>query len=132
MYLLDTNIIIFLFKGKYGVAEKIRSVGLEQCFISEITVAELKYGAEKSNNPEYHRRAVTEFINDIQIIPIFDALDFFAKEKTRLEAGGNRIDDFDLLICSTAVVNDLVLVTNNVSHLGRIQGVAIEDWVIRT
>jgi tRNA(fMet)-specific endonuclease VapC len=132
MYLLDTNIVIFLFKGKFGVAEKIRSVGLEQCFISEITVAELKYGAEKSNNPEYHRRAVAEFINDIQIIPIFDALDFFAKEKTRLEASGNRIDDFDLLIGATAVVNDFVLVTNNIAHLGRIQGVIIEDWVVRT
>lgn len=131
MYLLDTNIVIFLFKGKFGVAEKIRSVGLEQCFISEITVAELKYGAEKSSNPEFHRRIVAEFINDIQIIPIFDALDFFAKEKTRLEASGNRIDDFDLLIGATAVVNDFVLVTNNISHLGRVQGVMIEDWVIR-
>ncbi len=132
MYLLDTNIVIFLFKGKFGVAEKIRSVGLEQCFISEITVAELKYGAEKSNNPEFHRRAVAEFINDIQIIPIFDALDFFAKEKTRLEASGNRIDDFDLLIGATAVVNDFVLVTNNVAHLSRVQGIVIEDWVIRS
>jgi tRNA(fMet)-specific endonuclease VapC len=131
MYLLDTNIVIFLFKGKFGVAEKMRSIGLEQCFISEITVAELKYGAEKSNNPEYHRRIVAEFINDVQIIPIFDALDFFAKEKTRLEAAGNRIDDFDLLIGSTAVVNNLILVSNNIAHLGRIQGVVIEDWVIR-
>lgn len=45
-YLLDTNICIFLLRGKYDVDKKIDQVGLENCCISEITVAELKYGAE--------------------------------------------------------------------------------------
>lgn len=44
-YLLDTNICIFLLRGKYDVDKKIDSVGLGNCAISEITVAELKYGA---------------------------------------------------------------------------------------
>lgn len=45
-YLLDTNICIHLLRGKYNVDSKIDSVGLGNCYISEITVAELKYGAE--------------------------------------------------------------------------------------
>ncbi len=45
-YLLDTNICIFLLRGKYNVDKKMDEVGLENCYISEITVAELKYGAE--------------------------------------------------------------------------------------
>ena len=45
-YLLDTNICIFLLRGKYNVNKKIDTVGLDNCYISEITVAELKYGAE--------------------------------------------------------------------------------------
>lgn len=45
-YLLDTNICIFLLRGEYNVDKKIDSVGLENCYISEITIAELKYGAE--------------------------------------------------------------------------------------
>lgn len=45
-YLLDTNICVFLLRGQYDVDKKIDEVGLENCHISEITMAELKYGAE--------------------------------------------------------------------------------------
>lgn len=40
-YLLDTSIIVFLFRDKYDVASKLDAVGLENCYISEITIAEL-------------------------------------------------------------------------------------------
>jgi len=128
MYLLDTNIVIFLFKGNAAVTEKIKKAQLSSCFISEITIAELKYGAAKSNRPEYHNSIIDSFIQDVGIIPIYDALDEYAKEKVRLEKDGNRIDDFDLLIGVTSVVNNLILVTNNISHLNRINNIKIEDW----
>jgi len=48
-YLLDSNICIHFFRGKYGVYEKLVSVELENCAISEITLAELYFGAEKSD-----------------------------------------------------------------------------------
>jgi len=131
MYLLDTNIVIFLFKGRYEIDKKIDSIGMSNCFISEITIAELKFGAEKSNKPEYHRKVVKDFINEIQILPIINVLDTYAKEKNRLEKLGMRIDNFDLLIRATAVVNNLVLVTNNVSHLKRIGNIKLEDWTKR-
>lgn len=131
MYLLDTNIVIFLFKGRYEIDKKIDSIGMSNCFISEITIAELKFGAEKSNKPEYHRKVVKDFINEIQILPIINVLDTYAKEKNRLEKLGMRIDNFDLLIGATAVVNNLVLVTNNVSHLKRIGNIKLEDWTKR-
>jgi len=38
------------------------------------------------------------------------------------------VDDFDLLIGATAISNELILVTNNVDHLGRMEGIKIEDW----
>lgn len=37
-YLLDTDICIFFLQGKYGLAEKIEAVGIENCFVSEITL----------------------------------------------------------------------------------------------
>ncbi len=46
-YLLDTDICIFFLKGKFNIYEKIKQVGVENCYISEITIAELKYGAAK-------------------------------------------------------------------------------------
>lgn len=128
MYLLDTNIVIFLFKGQFQLDEKIDSVGNNNCFISEISLAELLYGAEKSNRPEYHNNLIATFLQKIQVLPIFGTLDIYAKEKARLEKAGTRLDDFDLLIGATAIGNDLTLVTNNTAHFKRMDNINLEDW----
>lgn len=127
-YLLDSNICIFYLKGRYDLETKIEKIGWVNCFISEITVAELKFGASSSDNPAKRKPVIEGFIKKVQILPIFNALDFYADEKARLRKAGNIIDDFDLLIGSTAVFNDLIMVTNNVAHLGRITRIQIEDW----
>lgn len=64
-YLLDTNICIYLLRGKYNVDRKIDAVGLDNCFISEITVAELMYGAELGRQKGLQRRVqnLDEFSN---------------------------------------------------------------------
>lgn len=49
-FLLDTNICISMLKNKYGIREKILEINPENCYVSEITIAELYYGASKSNN----------------------------------------------------------------------------------
>ena len=51
-YLLDFNIFIHFLRGKYNIIEKLNEVGIDDCAISEITLAELDYGAEKSANPK--------------------------------------------------------------------------------
>lgn len=130
-YLLDTNICIHFIKGQYSIREKILGSGIENCFISEITIAELKYGVEKSAN-EYKERngqAVNNFINSFTIIPIVSCLDVYAIEKVRLEKSGLIIDDFDLLIGSSAVANDMILVTRNIIHMERINSILIENWI---
>lgn len=47
-YLLDTNICIHFLGDEYNIKEKIEEAGLENCFVSEVTIAELKFGAENS------------------------------------------------------------------------------------
>ena len=47
-YLLDTNICIHFFRGKFNLIEKLDEIGLDNCAISEITLAELVFGAENS------------------------------------------------------------------------------------
>jgi tRNA(fMet)-specific endonuclease VapC len=61
-------------------------------------------------------------------LPIFGALDLYAQEKSRLRKAGIRIDDFDLLIGVTSVINNLIMVTNNTAHFQRIKGIVLEDW----
>jgi len=130
-YLLDTDVCIFFLQGKFGLIEKIESVGINNCFVSEITIAELLFGAEKSTNQAKHFEEVSLFEQNFQIIPIYNVLRTYAKEKVRLQKAGAIIGEFDLLIGATAVEHDLVMVTGNASHLGRIQGIQIEDWTNR-
>ena len=127
-YLLDTNICIFFFKGRYGIDKKIREVGINNCYISVITLAELKFGSENSANPAKHRLIVEEFESKVQILPLLNVLDDYAKEKARLRKQGKPIDEFDLLIGCTARSNNLIVVTNNTKHFKKINGISIEDW----
>ena len=127
-YLLDTNICIYYLKGRFDLNRKIENIGIENCFISEITVAELKFGAENSERKEYNRKIINEFIPKFTVVPIFSCIDIFAKEKARLRKKGIIVDDFDLLIGATALANGLTLVTNNIKHLGRFKDIDIENW----
>jgi len=127
-YLLDTDICIFFLKNKFKVKEKIIEAGVENCFLSEITIAELKYGAQKSSNFKKHSKEVEKIEKLFSILPIYGSLDLFAEEKVILQKQGNLIPDFDLLIGVTSIANDLILVTNNEKHLHRIQNIKIENW----
>lgn len=130
-YLLDTNICIFYIKGQYELDRKIDEVDSENCHISEMTLAELKFGVENSEKKEKNQKALDDFLTGVTVIPIFHAIDLYAKEKARLRKSGLTIDDFDLLIGVTAVTNNLVMVTNNTGHFQRIKGIELEDWTIQ-
>ena len=92
-YLLDTNICIFLLRGMYDINRKIDSVGLQNCYISEIPEAELKYGAElgKKRGISSRLQKLQELLSILQISPISGAIDMFASEKARLRLSGTLI-----------------------------------------
>jgi tRNA(fMet)-specific endonuclease VapC len=127
-YLLDTNICIYYIKGRFQLNSKVSEVGESNCFISEITVAELKFGIENSNNPEKMRAVGEAFIRKVSVVPIYDSLDVYAREKAKLRRAGMLIDDFDVLIGATAIRHNMVMVTNNIDHFARLHNIVIEDW----
>lgn len=127
-YLLDTNICAYFLNGKFNLETKIDEVGFENCLVSEISIAELKYGVEKSTYKEKNIKTLETFQSKFGILPIFPALGIYAKEKARLKTKGKILDDFDLLIGATAIFNNLILVTKNVSDFDRLEGIIIEDW----
>ena len=115
----------------FGIGEKIKEIGIEQCSISEITLAELIYGANCSKNVRKNRAIIDSFIRDVKILSIFDAIEFYAQEKARLRSIGKPISDFDLLIAATAVANEMVMVAENVNEFGRVKNLEIDNWVVR-
>ena len=131
-YLLDTNICVFFLRGKFNLDEVIKEKGRENCFISEITVAELRYGAENSDDPIKSHKAVDIFLSGISIIPMFGSIRRYVKEKVRLRKIGKPIhDEFDLIIGATAIENKLTLVTDNSKDFERLDGIKIENWFKR-
>jgi tRNA(fMet)-specific endonuclease VapC len=128
-YLLDTSTCIYFLRGQLSLDEIIKEKGRENCFISEITVVELVYGAENSKNPSKSHKAVDLFVSGISIIPIFGSIKRYAKEKVRLRSLGLPMhDEFDLLIGVTAVENKLTLVTDNIKDFQRIDEIKLENW----
>ena len=117
-------------QGKFSLEIKFDNVTEDNCFISEVTLAELKFGVEKSDKPEKNKKALDNFLTCVQILPIFHSLDLYAKEKARLQKIGTPIDDFDLLIGVTSITHKLIMVTNNTNHFKRISGIKLEDWTM--
>jgi tRNA(fMet)-specific endonuclease VapC len=89
------------------------------------------YGAYHSGNIEKEIEKVKQFIemDIVTVLPLPNDSECFARIKEGLNSTGNRIDDLDLLIATTAVSNGLVLVTNNRKHFDRINGLVVEDWL---
>ena len=129
-YLLDTDICIFILQQKFFVKEKVTSVGIVNCFVSAITIAELTFGAYQSNDYESHKNDAQRIMSLATVLPILDSLDTYGIEKARLRKDGNLIPEFDLLIATTAVHHDMTLVTNNTKHMSRIEGIQLEDWTV--
>lgn len=129
MYLLDSDILIFLCKGKNDPQERISRAGVAQCLISEISLAEMLVGAYKSGREkEFHNVGQLEKL--LTTIPVSrDIIDRYAQIRAELETQGMRIGSMDLFIAATALVGDYTLVTHNTRHFSRIPGLKLEDWI---
>jgi tRNA(fMet)-specific endonuclease VapC len=131
-YLLDTNICVFYLRGKFNLAKAIEARGYENCCVSEVTVAKLRYEAENSANPTKRHRLLDTFLQRIEIIPITDCIRTYAEVRVRLNRAGTPVhDNFDLMIAASAIYNKLTLVTDNLKDFINVAGIQIENWVER-
>jgi tRNA(fMet)-specific endonuclease VapC len=128
-YLIDTNIIIYSLKGNTIVQNNfLKNENIPKA-ISVITYGELLFGAKKSQNYEKNIAMVYRIKELFPIIEVDRAIvEAFSELKSNLQKSGSSIDDFDLLIASTALTMNSILVTNNEKHFNRIKGLKIENW----
>ena len=126
-YLLDTNVIIEVLRGNEDMITKIESVGQSNCYISEITLAELLYGAVRSNNPKnFHDVECIE--QEFHVLSIRPAYRQYAETRNLLRQKGTPIDHMDLFVASVAIYNNLTLVSHNTKHFARINNLKLTDW----
>lgn len=131
IYLLDTDVVISLLRGNRRVADAIDEAGIQNCRISEITRAELLYGVELSRRKGRKSDAimVDRLLDTFEVVPVGGSLSSYASIKADLVCSGTPIEDFDLLIGCTALVNSFVLVSGNIAHMSRIKGLSLENWI---
>ncbi len=129
-YLLDTDTCVFWLRGRANVRKKLSDVGVEEIGISVITLAELRYGASCAAERRKHHQALDNLINGLTVLGVSEETTrTFGDIKAELRERGELIEDFDLLIASTALTHDLALVTNNEKHFERISNLSLENWL---
>ena len=130
MYLLDTNICIYAIKNRSeSVIQKVKSYLPHQIKISSVTVAELEYGASKSDYRAQNRIANLNFLSAFDIIAFDDEdAEEYGLIRAKLERKGQIIGPYDMQIAAQAISKDLILVTNNVKEFERVDGLKIENW----
>ncbi len=130
MYLLDTNICIFAIKkSPETVLQNLKEKFTEGIYISSLTVAELEFGVENSQQIERNRMALLKFLSVFKILNFddSDAIDY-GRLKASLKRKGCLIGPIDMLLAAQALNKHLIFVTNNVKEFKRVEGLKIEDW----
>jgi tRNA(fMet)-specific endonuclease VapC len=128
-HLLDTNICIYALKARdLELSAKLNSL-IEKCAISGITMFELFAGVDGYNDPPRRLELIHDFAARLQVIPFTtDAAKIAGQIKYKLRKKGLMIGAYDILIAATALSNDLILMTNNLSEFTRVEGLKVEKW----
>lgn len=129
-YILDTNILIELIRECPAVLEHLREVGTEKCCMSVISSQELMFGAY--NAPERFQKQelirIGKVMRHFPIIHLPEDGHDFGRIKADLVKRGQITDDFDISIAGTALKHGMTVVTDNVKHFSRIDGLKVENW----
>lgn len=129
MYVLDTNTLIYYFKGQGRVAQNLANVSAQEISVPTIVLFELQVGIAKSTSPAKRTQQLQQLLSRVNLVP-FDRATALAAAPIRaqLEQQGTPVGSLDVLITGTAVELQATLVTHNVREFSRIAGLAIADW----
>ena len=129
MYILDTNTLIYFFKGIGDVANILLSKAPKDILIPSIALYELEVGIAKSTKPQKRIKQLESLISRINISSFgFQEAKVAAMVRANLEGKGTPIGQYDTLIAGTALNNNATLVTHNTKEFSRVKGLDIEDW----
>ena len=128
-YVLDTNTLIYFFKGLGDVSKHMLAQSPSELSIPTIVLFELEVGIAKSTSPRKRKSQLQEITALVNVLPFGMAESKSAAQiRVNLEKQGLSIGPYDVLIAATALAKNMILVTHNQKVFGRIEGLKIEDW----
>ncbi len=133
MYLLDTNILSELMKRhpNHGLVTRLRLIAPDELFTSVICVLELRFGsALRPDFPAFWAKIEREIISRVTVIPFGNEEAIVAGDiLSELKKKGRNIGLEDVMIGASAMANKLIVVTANIRHFSRIEGLRVENWL---
>jgi tRNA(fMet)-specific endonuclease VapC len=129
LFALDTNSLIYYFKGLGRVGGHLRSTPPREIAVPAVVVYELEVGIAQSVHPDARRRAFDALLQVTRVLPFDEAAArAAARVRSQLEQAGTPIGLLDTLIAGTAIACSAVLVTHNTREFARVRGLKIVDW----
>jgi tRNA(fMet)-specific endonuclease VapC len=127
-YLLDTDTVSYALRGEGHVAGRITAHKPSELCISAVSLAELRYGADRKGSRRLHA-LIDTFATAVEVVGFGEeaALEF-GRIGTVLAERGTPIGEFDVLIAAHAASLRCTLVTNNLRHFSKVPGLAVENW----
>lgn len=129
-YLLDTNVCVDYLTGRFPrVLRRIQESLPQDLCLSSIVIAELRYGADKSQKPRLNHERLDLLISEIPSRD-FDSLaaSSYGRVRASLEKKGKPIGPNDMLIAAHALALGLVLVSDNLREFERVPALKLENW----
>lgn len=128
-YLLDTNTLIYYFKGLGNVKERLLACQPSEIVLSSVVYYELQVGILKSTSPQKRIAQLAILKNQFSWVDFDEkSAEATAQIRVDLERMGKPIGSYDVQIAGMAIANDLILVTHNTGEFGRVSGLKLEDW----
>lgn len=127
-YMLDTDTVSYALRGEGNVGQRLLERLPSECCISSITLGELRFGAAKRKSRKL-TALIDTFARSVRVVAFDErAAAVFGRIAASLQAKGTPIGGFDALIAAHACSIDVTLVTNNVRHFARVEGLRVETW----
>ena len=130
--MLDTDICIYVINDRPSEVRRIFNERAEQLCISSVSLAELHYGAAKSELPVRSLSVAESFAARLEVLPFEEkAAAHYGEIRADLERAGIPIGPYDLMIAGHARSQGLALVINNTREFERVGGLRTENWAGR-
>ncbi len=112
---------------------QLAAVPPEEQATSSISLGELLYGARRvpDRSAELLARIEQTVTANLPVLPFDgDAAAEYGALRAQLEGQGALIGNADMQIASIALARDLVVVTGNVRHFGRVPALTVANWLV--
>jgi tRNA(fMet)-specific endonuclease VapC len=129
MFALDTNTLVYLFKGAGRVGERLLAEAPADIAIPAVVLYELELGIALSSQPAKRRKQLDVLLGAVTVLPFEEAsAKSAAHVESTLRSAGTPIGPRDVLIAGTALAHRATLVTHNVREFRRVRGLSVTDW----